>query len=152
MTVADSVRVDEAGGRDHRVISTRSRTGFYDGVPMDLDHIVLAVASLSASLPYYDALFALLGFEKTRDHVYVNGQGIGIDLKEAASPSYGYKREGVGLNHLAVRATSRGAVDTVAASMRAAGFDVPAAQTIDRSYALFMRDPDGIRIEVVLDE
>jgi catechol 2,3-dioxygenase-like lactoylglutathione lyase family enzyme len=118
---------------------------------MDLDHIVLAVSDLRASVPYYDRLLPLLGFTKTRPHVYVNGQGVAVDVQQAAEPSYAYKRPGVGLNHLAVRARSREEVDTVAREMRESGFDVPEGQTLGSAHALFMRDRDGMRFEISFD-
>ena len=120
----------------------------YTSEHMELDHVVLAVADLDESLRYYDTLLPVLGFQKSRAHVYVNEQGTAIDLQQARDPSHAYKREGVGLNHLAVRAASRADVDAVAAAMAAAGFTVPATQAIDGAYALFMKDRDGIRIEV----
>ena len=55
------------------------------------------------------------------------------------------------MHHLAVRAGSRAAVDEVARAMAAAGFEVPAAQELDGAYALFMKDRDGIRVEVTFE-
>ena len=118
---------------------------------MTLDHLVLAVADLEQSLPYYARLLPLLGFRPTRAHVWVNEQGIAIDLQQAKDSSYGYRREGVGLNHLAMRASSRAQVDAVRDAMAAGGHSVPATQTIDAAYALFMKDRDGIRIEVTFE-
>jgi lactoylglutathione lyase len=115
---------------------------------MDLDHIVLAVSELDESVRYYDVLFPLLGFTKRREHVWVNAQGVGIDVQQAKNPAYAYERAGVGLNHLAVAARSRSEVDEVARQMKVAGFAVPEVQTIDGAYALFMKDKDGIRVEV----
>ena len=85
---------------------------------MKLDHLVLAVADLEASLPYYERLLVLLGFTKTRKHVWVNEHGFGLELRQAKDPAHAYKREGVGLNHLAVGAESREAVDEVARQMK----------------------------------
>ena len=113
--------------------------------------MVLAVADLEASVPYYARLLLLLGFTKTRQHVWVNEQGFAIDLQQAKHPGHGYERGGVGLNHLAVGAASRAEVDEVARHMAAAGFEVPATQELGDAYALFMKDRDGIRIEVVHD-
>jgi catechol-2,3-dioxygenase len=118
---------------------------------MDLDHVVLTVSDLEESARFYDTLLPLLGFLKTREHVYANGQGVAIDVQQAADPSYAYKRGGVGLNHLAVRASSRAEVDDVARHMKEAGFAVPEVQLIDTAYALFMADRDGLRVEVSFD-
>jgi lactoylglutathione lyase len=118
---------------------------------MELDHLVLAVSDLEASLPWYDELLPRLGFRKTRAHVWVNGQGFGFDLQQANEPGRGYARAGVGLNHLAVRAPSRAAVDEVARAMASVGFEVPAVQELDGAYALFLKDRDGMRIEVTFE-
>lgn len=118
---------------------------------MKLDHIVLAVSDLGRSVPYYDVLFELLGLTKTREHVYASEQGWAFDLRTAAEPTYAYRRSGVGVNHIAMAAVNRAQVDQVARSMAAAGFDVPETQVIGDAYALFMKDADGMRIEIVYE-
>ena len=115
---------------------------------MNLDHIVLACSDVEASARFYNALLPLVGFRKTRNHVYVNEQGVGLDLRSAKDPSYAYRRAGVGVNHIAVAASSRDAVDEVRRGMLAAGFEVPEPQQIDEAYALFLPDRDGMRLEV----
>lgn len=118
---------------------------------MQVDHAVLAVSDLPASLPWYEALLPLLGFTKTRAHVWVNAQAFGLDLQQAKDPTHAYAREGVGLNHFAVRASSRAEVDYVARAMKQAGFDVPTTQDFGDAYALFLKDRDGMRIEVTFE-
>ena len=49
---------------------------------MKLDHMVILVRSLDASLPWYSTLLGLIGFEKSRDHVWWNGE-VAIDLETA---------------------------------------------------------------------
>ena len=115
---------------------------------MKLDHIVLLVGSLERSLPYYETLLPLIGFEKSRDHVWGNGEGVFFDFKEATEPGEGYRRYGIGLNHLGFTAATREAVEAVANAMRAGGFEVPGIQRLGDSYALFMKDPDGMRFEI----
>jgi catechol-2,3-dioxygenase len=115
---------------------------------MKLDHIVLLVGSLDASLPYYQTLLPLIGFEKSRDHVWGNADRIYFDFKEATEPGEGYRRYGVGLNHLGFTASSKEAVEEIASKMAAAGFEVPALQRLGNSWALFMKDPDGMRFEI----
>ena len=115
---------------------------------MQLDHIVLMLSDLEASLPYYETLLPLIGFAKTRDHVWGNADGLYLDFKQASEPGAGYRRYGVGLNHIGFTAPSRATVDEIAATMRAAGFDVPETQDFGQAYALFMKDRDGIRFEI----
>jgi hypothetical protein len=42
---------------------------------LKLDHITLMVRSLEKSMPYYDKLLKLIGFEKLREHVWSNDNG-----------------------------------------------------------------------------
>jgi catechol 2,3-dioxygenase-like lactoylglutathione lyase family enzyme len=106
------------------------------------------LSDIEASLPYYEALLPLIGFAKARDHVWGNEHGLFLDLKQATEVGEGYRRYGVGLNHLGFTAASREAVDTIAAAMREAGFEVPETQRLGEAYALFMKDRDGIRFEI----
>lgn len=115
---------------------------------MKLDHIVLMLGDLQASLPYYETLLPLIGFSKSRDHVWGNADGVYFDLKQAGEPEHGYRRYGVGLNHLGFTAPTREAVEAVAEAMRAAGFEVPETQPLGGALALFMKDRDGIRFEI----
>ena len=115
---------------------------------MRLDHIVLMLSDLEASLPYYEALLPLIGFARTRDHVWGNADGVHLDFKQASDADEGYRRYGVGLNHIGFTAPSRAIVDEIGATMRAAGFDVPEPQDFGEAYALFMKDRDGIRFEI----
>lgn len=50
---------------------------------MKLDHIIILVRSLNASLGWYDTLPGLLGFSKSRDPVWGNEDGLHIDLQQA---------------------------------------------------------------------
>lgn len=115
---------------------------------MKLDHIVLYLSDLDRCLPFYDLLLPLLGFEKSRDHVFVNAEAIHFDLRQASEPERGYHRYAPGLNHLAFIADSREQIDETATAMAAAGFDVPAFQQFSDGEALFLRDFDGMRVEL----
>jgi lactoylglutathione lyase len=115
--------------------------------PVKLDHMVIFVRSLDASLPWYSALLGLLGFEKTRDHVWYDGE-LAIDLKQADDGTPDYQRRAPGLNHLGFTAESLAALDDVRAGMESAGFEVPEKQLFGAETATFFKDPDGMRIEV----
>jgi catechol 2,3-dioxygenase-like lactoylglutathione lyase family enzyme len=113
---------------------------------LKLDHIVILVRSLDGSLPWYSALLGLLGFEKTRDHVWWNGE-FAFDLKEAQPETRGYERFGPGLNHLGFTAAGEVELDRVRDGMIAAGFEVPDKQKFGADIATFFRDPDRRRVE-----
>ena len=116
---------------------------------MKLDHLVVLVRSLDTSLPWYATLLGLLGFEKTRDHVWWNGE-VGIDLKEARSGTPDYERYAPGLNHIGFTAPDEAALDSVREAMAAAGFDVPEKQRLGSEIATFFKDPEGMRVEVTV--
>ena len=66
---------------------------------MKIDHVTLLVSSLDRSMPYYDHLLPLVGFCKTRDHVWTDGNGFffeptvltGVtnDMKVATEETFG---------------------------------------------------------------
>lgn len=118
---------------------------------MKLDHMVVMVRSLDSSLPWYTTLLSALGFTKTRDHVWLNEDGVAIDLKQAELATHDYQRYGPGLNHMGFTADNIAQHDAVRAKMAAAGFDVPDAQHFGPSIATFFKDPDGMRVEVAVD-
>jgi lactoylglutathione lyase len=113
-----------------------------------LDHVTLMVTSFAASMPYYDALLPLLGFHKTKDHIWTDGDGFFFQFHEAHPGTRPYERYGAGLNHLGFGARSPDDVEHVRAGMAAAGFEVPAIQDLDGARALFLKDPDGVRFEL----
>lgn len=115
---------------------------------MKLDHIVLFLSDLERCMPFYDRLLPMLGFEKTRDHVFANAEAIHFDLRQATEPERGYHRYAPGLNHLAFTADSLEQIVETAEAMAEAGFDVPEIQQFPDGRALFLRDVDGMRIEL----
>lgn len=116
---------------------------------MKLDHIVLLVRDFAASMPFYEALLPMIGFTKTGEHAFGDGEGLFLDFREAGEGARGYDRDGVGLNHLGFTAPDRETVDEIARKLAALGFEVPDVQIFDEGdYALFMPDADGMRIEI----
>lgn len=113
-----------------------------------MDHLVLLLGDLRASLPYYEALLPLLGFTRTRAHVYVNEDGLHIDLQQAGEPSHAYARYGVGLNHVGFTAPDRESIARIRDAMAAGGFPAPEPQRFGDDLAIFMKDRDGIRFEI----
>jgi lactoylglutathione lyase len=117
---------------------------------MKLDHLVIMVRSLDASLGWYTTLLGLLGFTKSRDHVWTNEDGVAIDLKQAKADTGDYGRYAPGLNHLGFTAPDDAALNAVRDGMAAAAFDVPELQNFGDERATFFKDPDGMRIEVTV--
>ena len=115
---------------------------------MKLDHMVILLSDLSECVLFYDALLPLLGFEKLREHVFANEEGIHLDFRSANETDPGYRRFAPGLNHLGFTAPDRQTLAKLQSTMSEAGFDVPEIQSFDDGSAIFFKDHDGMRIEV----
>ena len=116
-----------------------------------IDHIGFEVSDLARSSRFYDALFFPLGarrmFESEHAVAYgINGPELWIVVRgRPPGPGYG---------HVALHASGKAAVDAAHAAGIAAGGsdDGPPGmrpQYGRRYYAAYLRDPDGLRVEVV---
>ena len=115
---------------------------------MKLDHIVINASDLEASLPWYEVLLPLIGFSKSRDHVFGNDDGLFIYLRQASESHHTYQRFGPGINHFGVVAENVDRIQSVRDAMIGAGFDAPELQTFPDGKAVFFADADGFRIEI----
>ena len=115
---------------------------------MKLDHIVILVSDLPASLVFYGTLLPMIGFSKSRDHVFGNGEDIYLDIRQADELDHPYRRHAPELNHIGFTAPTQDAVAQIRASMEEAGHPMPDIQNFGNDIALFMKDPDGMRIEI----
>ena len=115
---------------------------------MKLDHLVILLADLEAHLPFYEALLPLLGFRRTRDHVFGNDDEVYLDFRQAEEPERGYARYAPGLNHIGFAADSRERIEEIRTAMAAAGYEVPDIQEFPDGSAIFFKDPEGMRVEV----
>ena len=115
-----------------------------------IDHVGFEVADLARSAAFYDPVFFALGVRRflTADRAIAygdNAPGFWIVARgREPRPDYG---------HIALRATGRAAVDAAyAAGIANGGADEgppgPRPQYGPRYYAAYMRDPDGLRVEV----
>jgi catechol 2,3-dioxygenase-like lactoylglutathione lyase family enzyme len=116
-----------------------------------IDHIGFEVTDLSRSGRFYDAVLYPLGARRMiqSDHLLaygVNSPQVFIVMRgRAPGPDYG---------HLALTASGKAAVDAAhAAGLANGGTDDGAPglrpQYGERYYAAYLRDPDGLRVEVV---
>ena len=51
--------------------------------PMKPDHVTILVGSIGRSMPYYDALLPLLGFEKIRPHIWTDNDGFFLQFAQS---------------------------------------------------------------------
>jgi catechol 2,3-dioxygenase-like lactoylglutathione lyase family enzyme len=116
-----------------------------------IDHIGYEVSDLQRSARFYDAVFYALGVRRMLDFEQAIAYGINNPLfwivMRARPPAPGY-------GHVALQASGRAAVDAAhRAGLAAGGSDDgapgPRPQYGPRYYAGYLRDPDGLRVEVV---
>ncbi len=116
-----------------------------------IDHVGFEVSDLKRSSRFYDALIFALGarrmFESEHAVAYgVNTPELWIVVRgRAPGPGYG---------HIALFASGKAAVDAAYAAGLAGGGldDGPPGQRPQYGrgcYAAYLRDPDGLRVEVV---
>ena len=116
-----------------------------------IDHVGFEVTDLARSGRFYDAVLYALGarrmFQSEHAVAYgVNGPQVWIVVR-GRDPAAGY-------GHLALRAHGKAAVDAAYAGGLGSGGtdDGPPGmrpQYGERYYAAYLRDPDGLRVEVV---
>jgi catechol 2,3-dioxygenase-like lactoylglutathione lyase family enzyme len=116
-----------------------------------IDHVGLEVSDLGRSGRFYDSVLFALGarrmFESPQAIAYgINGADVWIVVRgREPAPGYG---------HVALRASGRAAVDAAhAAGLGNGGADDgppgPRPHYGRGYYAAYLRDPDGLRVEVV---
>jgi glyoxylase I family protein len=129
-----------------------------------IDHVDLVVSSLERSLPFYRGLLEPLGYTDVGDIVGERGERVvylsrcgtlgAVGLRERqAREGESFDRYALGIHHLALGAENRDAVDRVGAWAAAEGVEVESEpRDYDYTpgyYAVFIHDPDGLKIEVV---
>lgn len=116
-----------------------------------IDHIGFEVADLERSAGFYDPVFFALGARRMFESEHALAYGVNrpvvwfVVRGRAPGPGYG---------HLALQANGKAAVDAAhAAGLAHGGADDGAPglrpQYDRRHYAGYLRDPDGLRVEVV---
>jgi catechol 2,3-dioxygenase-like lactoylglutathione lyase family enzyme len=134
-----------------------------------VDHIQVTVRDMSVAVPFYDKLLPLLGFSlRSKASAVIEAHEFHVveyshpRLAFAiTSPRSAFKNESVhrrrpgALHHLAFQAESRDEVDRLHAELKAIGARIVAPPreypeyTPPGYYALFFKDLEGIKYEVV---
>jgi catechol 2,3-dioxygenase-like lactoylglutathione lyase family enzyme len=116
-----------------------------------IDHIGFEVSDLQRSAEFYDAVFFALGVRRMLDSEQAIAYGVN-------SPQFWIVMRGrppaAGYGHVALQASGRVAVDAAYRSGLSAGGTGdgppgPRPQYGRRYYAAYLRDPDGLRVELV---
>lgn len=116
-----------------------------------IDHLAFEVSDLGRSAAFYDAIFFALGVRRAFESPAAVAWGDNhpafwiVARGQAPGPSYG---------HVALRASGRSAVGAAhRAGLLAGGTDDgapgPRPNYGPRYYAAYLRDPDGLRVELV---
>ena len=134
-----------------------------------IDHIEITVKELAAAIPFYDKFLPLLGFDlrhkvsaRLEQHEFEVVEykhprlifAINSPRSTFAADTINRRRPGA-LHHLAYKADSRAEVDRLHGELVAAGATIVSPPreypeyTPPGYYALFFKDPGGIKYEIV---
>ena len=124
-----------------------------------IQHVDLCVADVERSLAFYTELLGPLGltediriksYRETEEVVYLKFGEQDLGLRPADGGEHRYY--GVGIEHIAFEVDTREEVDAAFERAKAIGADIhfPPEEDddLDDYYALFVFDPDGVRVEV----
>jgi glyoxylase I family protein len=124
-----------------------------------IHHVDLAVADAKKSIAFYLDLLGPLGWAETvryptyrgtEEVVYLGKDMAALGIRPADGGAHHYY--GVGVEHIAVEVDRRDEVDDAYARCLSRGVEIHFPPEEDRDeegyYALFVFDPDGIRVEV----
>jgi glyoxylase I family protein len=129
-----------------------------------IDHIDLVVSSLERSLPFYRELLGPLGWRWVHEVEGERGETIHYLFRRDGRSSIGLRarqsdaapahdRYAVGVHHVAINGGTRRAVDRAARWARERGAEIESGPQeyayTPGYYAVFLHDPDGIKIEVM---
>lgn len=128
-----------------------------------LHHIEIYVSDLNASHAFWTSLLGLIGYQESArwddGFTLAHEEDAYLTFVQVADKHAGreYHRCGVGLNHLAFRVRDRQTVDRLRDFCRKSGASClyddryPFANGGSDYYALFVEDPDRIKVEFVAD-
>jgi catechol 2,3-dioxygenase-like lactoylglutathione lyase family enzyme len=116
-----------------------------------IDHIGFEVSDLARSARFYDAVFGALGARRLVDTDQAVAYGVTTPLIWIVVRG---RRPGPAYGHTALQAVGKAAVDAAyGAGIRNGGRDDGAPgrrpQYGEGTYAAYLLDPDGLRVEVV---
>jgi glyoxylase I family protein len=126
-----------------------------------IHHVDLAVTDVERSLAFYLGLLAPLGwveevryptYRGTEEVIYLKDPATGAMLGLRPADGGAHRYYDVGIEHLAFEVDSRQEVDAAHERCVASGarihFPPEEDRDVDDYYALFVFDPDGMRIEI----
>lgn len=138
-------------------------------MPLPVDHIQITIKDIETAEPFYDRLMAILGYDLKEkisasipehdlyvvEYLHPDGDFGICSPREAFRSDTVHRRKPGSIHHIAFRADSREHVDGLYARIK----EIPGINIISPPriyeehgpdyYALFFKDPDGIKFEIV---
>ena len=122
-----------------------------------IDHIYITVSDLEKSEKFYDVVMTILGFRKnkfqidTENHIQYYNRHFGYVLRPARSTNR-HDAYAPGLHHLCLRVENEKDVEAIARELQEKGIYASEPRQFPEYapdyIALFLTDPDGIRLEI----
>ena len=120
-----------------------------------IDHLVIRVSDYEKSKAFYGKLFTFLGFELSDEYEdaigWTNGKTrFWIGPADDEGRRHPHRAGNVGFHHYAFELRNRKDVDALDAFLRnelQAEIVDPAGEYYDDYYAVFVLDPDGLKLE-----
>ena len=122
-----------------------------------IDHIYISVSDLARSEAFYDRITPVLGFRKNSfsnegdRHVQYYNRHFGFVLRPAKR-TLPHDPLAPGLHHVCFRVEDAGTIDAIAGRFEELGVECCAPALYPEYapdyYAIFLSDPDGIRLEL----
>ena len=137
-----------------------------------IDHIQMTVKDMDVAVPFYDKLLPLLGFNpRSRTTAVIEEHDFHVleyshprlafaitSPRTAFSGDTVHRRKPGALHHLAFKADSRAEVDRLYTELQQIGATIVSEPreypeyTPEHYYAVFFKDPEGIKYEIVCTE
>lgn len=122
--------------------------------PQEIGHVVLRVRDLGVSVPFYE----MLGFRKIGEisgaMAFFTATGANhhdLALQQVGPGAPAQPSFGVGLYHIAIRLPSDDHVRAAFRILASAGVEMTGTADHAVSHSLYLKDPDGIEIELYAD-
>lgn len=113
-----------------------------------LDHLTILSRDPEAAASFYSFLLPRIGFTQKKRGIWANAGGLHIQFAKAKEGTGDYGRYAPGLNHFGFTAPSAEAVEALAAELAEAGIEARLQHFEPGITALFVPDPDGLRVEI----
>ena len=113
-----------------------------------LDHLTILSRSPERAAAFYGFLLPRIGFAQKKPGIWANAAGLHIQFGKAKEGTGEYGRYAPGLNHFGFAAPDRETVLEVHKALLAEDIECRLQELGMGTLALFIPDPDGLRVEL----